>query len=161
MVEAGAAEQLPQPIWMDRNGKQVGEKDAIGCIVTHKLCHTERCFIGEEVGGNLSMKGDGHAHGRNLLTATESVLYSQAFHVEKRFTMICLAELDGSPVLCVLIIQGVQKYLAISRQALTYQSTLKAILRRVTPISSRILVLGSTFLFLLCANSVGNNTCIG
>ena len=44
MVEAGVAEQLPQPIWMDRNGKQVGEKDALGCMVTHKLCHPDRCF---------------------------------------------------------------------------------------------------------------------
>ena len=113
MVEAGVAEQLPQPIWMDRNGKQVDEKDALGCMVTHKLCHPDRCFVGDEVGGNLSMKGDGHAAGRKLLTATESVPYSRASHVEKRFTMIGLTALDGSPVLCVLIIQGVQKDLAI------------------------------------------------
>ena len=113
MVGAGVAEQLPQPIWMDRNGNQVDEKDVLGCMVTHKLCHPDRCFVGDEVGGNLSMKGDGCAGRRKLLTATKSVPYSRASHVEKRCTMIGLTALDGLPVLCVLIIQGVQKDLAI------------------------------------------------
>ena len=81
-------------------------------MVTHKLCHPDRCFVDDEVGRNLSMKGDDHAVGRKL-TATETVPYSRASHVEKRFTMIGLTALDGSPILCVLIIQGVQKDLAI------------------------------------------------
>ena len=97
----------------DRNGKQVDEKDVLGCIVTHKLCHPDRYFVGDEVGGNLSMKGDDHTAGRKALTATESVPYIPASHVEKRFTMIGLTALDGSPVLCALIIQQVRKDLAI------------------------------------------------
>ncbi len=113
MAEAGVTDQPPQPIWMDRNGKQTSEKDALRYMVTHKLFHPDRCFVGDEVGGNLSMKGDGHAAGKKLLTATESVPYNRASHVEKRFTMIDLTALDGSPVLCALIIQGVQKNLTI------------------------------------------------
>ena len=41
MVEAGVAQRLPAPIWMDRHGKECTEKDALGCMVTHKLCHPE------------------------------------------------------------------------------------------------------------------------
>ena len=57
IVEAGVIEWLPQPIWMDRNGKQVDQKDTLGCMVTHKLvCHPDKFVVGDEVGGNLSMK---------------------------------------------------------------------------------------------------------
>ncbi len=31
-VETDVAQQLPQPIWKDRNGKEVDEKDVLGCI---------------------------------------------------------------------------------------------------------------------------------
>lgn len=34
MVEAGVAEQLPSPIWMNRNGQECDKKDALGCMVT-------------------------------------------------------------------------------------------------------------------------------
>ena len=47
MAEAGVAVQLLQPIWMDRNGKQVDEKDVLGCMVTCKLCHRDRYFVGD------------------------------------------------------------------------------------------------------------------
>ena len=43
---------------------------------THKLCQPDRYFLDNEVGRNLSMKGDGHAAGRKLLALTESALYS-------------------------------------------------------------------------------------
>ena len=91
--------------------KQVDEKVVLECMVTNKLCHPEWCLVGDEVGGNLFMKGNSHADGRNLLTTTESAPYSQASHAEKRFTMIGLTALDGSPILYVLIIQGVWKNL--------------------------------------------------
>lgn len=113
MVEAGVAQRLPAPIWMDRHGNECSQNDAFGCMVTHKLCHPDRCFVGDEVGGNLSMKGDGHAGGKLLLTGQGSVPYARASHVEKRFTMIGLTALDGTPVLCVLILQGVNKDLSI------------------------------------------------
>ena len=113
MVEAGVAERLSHPIWMSREGKECSQKDALGCMVTHKLCHPDRCFVGDEVGGNLSMKGYGHAGGKLLLTSNGSVPYEKSSSTEKRFTMIGLTALDGMPVLCVLIIQGVNRDLSV------------------------------------------------
>ncbi len=68
MVLAVIAEQLSaHPIWIDRYGKECSKKDALGCMVTHKLCYPgDRCFVRDEVGGNLLMKGNCHACGKLL-----------------------------------------------------------------------------------------------
>ena len=43
------------------------EADAYGCKVTHKVISPDMCIYGDEVGGNLSMKEDGHVGGKLLL----------------------------------------------------------------------------------------------
>ena len=106
MVYAEVAEPLPTPIWMDNDGNKCQESNALGCQVTHRLCHPELCFVGDEVGGNISMKGDGHVGGQKLCTEQGTIPYRKASHTEKKFTMIGLTSLDGNPVMCVLIIQG-------------------------------------------------------
>ena len=58
MVEAGVAERLDEPVWMDRDGKICLEDDAFGCKVHHKIVRPDMCICGDEVGGNISMKGD-------------------------------------------------------------------------------------------------------
>ena len=70
-------------------------------------------MVGDKVGGNNSMKGDGHAAGRLLLGAPKSVAYNRVSVTEKRFTMIGIAALDGSPVMCVLIISTTTRDLSI------------------------------------------------
>jgi len=64
------------------------------------------CFVGDEVGGNISMKGDGHVGGQKLCIEQGTIPYKKASHTDKRFTMIGLLSLDGNPVMYVLIIQG-------------------------------------------------------
>ena len=59
------------------------------------------------------MKGDGHAAGKLLLGAPESIAYDRVSVTEKRFTMIGLTALDGSPVMCILIIAQKVKDLSI------------------------------------------------
>lgn len=113
MVDAGVAKKLDAPKWMDRNGDECEESQALGCKVTHELCHPDLCFVGDEVGGNLSMKGDGHAGGQKFLTGTGTVPYRKTSSSDKRFTMIGLTALDGSPVMCVLIIMGKKRNLAV------------------------------------------------
>ena len=113
MVSAGVAERLPEPVWMDRNGTPCEEDDFFGCMVKYKLTHPDLCFVGDEVGGNISMKGDGHAAGRLLLGAPGSVAYDRVSVTEKRFTMIGLTALDGSPVMCILIIAAKTKDLSV------------------------------------------------
>ncbi len=113
MVLAGVAECLPEPVWMDENGNQCKEKYARGCKVKYQLKHPERCFDGDELGGNISMKGDGYAACELLLGAPESVAYDREPVTKKRFTLIGLTALDSTPVMCILIIAQKVKDLSI------------------------------------------------
>ena len=65
MVDAGLAKKLEVPRWITRNGRICSEDQAFGCQVTHDLIKPQLCICGDEVGGNLCMKGDGHI-GREL-----------------------------------------------------------------------------------------------
>lgn len=112
MVLAWVAERLSHPIWIDRCGKECSNNDALGCMVIHKLCPSDRCFVGDLVGRNVSMKGDGHAGGKLLLRGQGQV-HTRSSHVEKRFTMIGLTALDGAPILCVLIFPGAKRDLLL------------------------------------------------
>lgn len=49
---------------MDRLGNLFSEEEAFGYKVFHKLVRPDMCLYGNEVGGNLSMKGDGHIDGK-------------------------------------------------------------------------------------------------
>ena len=106
MVHAGVARKLPEPCWKNRCGNVCPESEAYGCEVTHELCHPSLCFVGDEVGGNINMKGDGHAGGQKFLTRAGTVPYKKSSSSEKRFTLIGLTALDGNPVICIIIIKG-------------------------------------------------------
>ena len=61
--------------------------------------------MGDEVGINLNMSGDGHSSGQLFLTGSTT---------EKQFTMIALTGLDGTPaVMCVLIIRGKKRNISM------------------------------------------------
>ena len=59
------------------------------------------------------MRGDDHVGGRLFLSAPDSVVYDWVSVSEKKFTLIGLTALDGTPVMCILIIQGKQKDLSV------------------------------------------------
>ena len=59
------------------------------------------------------MKVDGYIGGKFLLGAPEAVAYDRVSVTDKRFTLIGLTALDGSPVMCILIIQGKTKDLSV------------------------------------------------
>ncbi len=103
MVTSGVAEKLTDPIWMDKEGNDYDEEESFGCRVRYKLLHPDQCFIGNKLGNNISMKGDGHVGGRPLLNAPRPIAYDQLSVSDKRFTLIGLMALDGSPVMCILI----------------------------------------------------------
>ena len=106
MVCAKVPEVLPTPIWMDHNGNECRESEALGCQVTHRLCHPKLCVASDKVGGKISMEGDGNVGQQKLCMEQGTIPYKKASHTEKRFTMIGLMPLDGNPLMCVLIIQG-------------------------------------------------------
>ena len=108
MVRAGVAKKRMEPAWMDEKGQVCDESQAYGCKVTHDLIHPDWCLVGDEVGGNISMKGDGHAGGRLYLAPKGRVAYRKFCKADRKFTLIGLTSLDGQPVMCIVIIQGSQ-----------------------------------------------------
>ena len=66
MVNACVAKKLDIPIWVDKDGVECTEEKSFGRKVTHKLVHPELCFVGDKVGGNTNMVGNGHKGGENL-----------------------------------------------------------------------------------------------
>jgi len=106
MEAAGVAERREEPAWMDRNGNICDEKDALGCKVTYDLIHPEMCVVGDEVGGNLNMSGDGHVGGEKLLCAKGTIPQQKTSTRDKHFTLLPLVLLTGKPLMCVMIIAG-------------------------------------------------------
>ena len=106
MVEAGVARKLDEPTWMNRHGEVCDENESFGCKVTHQIIHPDMCLVGDEVGGNISMKGDGHVGGTKYLTGKGCVPQKRSSNAEKRFTLVGLTALTGDPVMCIIIIQG-------------------------------------------------------
>ena len=65
------------------------------------------CRVGDEVGGNISMKWDGHA-GRLYPAPKQRVVYQKFCKADRKFTLIGLSSLDGQSMICIVIIQGSQ-----------------------------------------------------
>ena len=106
MEIAGVAKRLNEPVWKDRQGRIVDESDAFGCKVTHELIHPEYCIVGDEVGGNLNMSGDGHVGGQKLLCAANSVPQKKVSTNDRHFTVLPLTLLTREPLMCILVLSG-------------------------------------------------------
>ena len=106
MVNAGLAIELDSPVWMDRSGNTVDETKAFGCKVTHDILYPDMCLVGDEVGGNISMKGDGHAGGKLYLCEKGQIPQQKTSSKDKHFTLMGLTNLKGEPVMCILVIAG-------------------------------------------------------
>ena len=61
MVDCGVASELQQPTYMDRDGNTTTNMDkAYGLPCTHVINHPYLCLVVDDVGSNLSQKGDSH-----------------------------------------------------------------------------------------------------
>ena len=108
MVQAGIAKNLEVPIWMDRYGNKCSKDKALDCKVTHQITRPDMCVMGDEVGGNLSMKGDGHIGGSLYDTEKGKVPQKKVSKRDRRCTLMGLTALTGEPVMALMIIQGKQ-----------------------------------------------------
>ena len=114
LVECGVASQLNTPVYMDREGNSViGNTDAFGVKCTHVLDNPDMCLVVDEVGSNLSQKGDGHVGGQKYICEKGAIPQIKVQHTEKHFTLLGFTALDGQPVLCVIIISGVREHLNV------------------------------------------------
>ena len=67
----------------------------------------------DEVGSNLSQKGDGHVGGQKYVCACGTIPQVKVQHSERHFTLLGSTALSGDPVLCLIIISGVREHLNI------------------------------------------------
>ena len=104
MEDAGVAESLPKPVWMDCEGKILGEEHAFGCKVTHWIIYPVNVIVFDELGGNISQKGDGHVGGQLFLCEKEETPQVKVFTRDKQYTVLGLTSLTGHPVMCVIIV---------------------------------------------------------
>ena len=61
--------------------------------------------IGNEVGGNLDMTGDGHMVGEKII-CEKVVLHKVKQQEKQNFTVIGLKKLLGEPICCIVSIEG-------------------------------------------------------
>ena len=99
-------EELDEPVWMDCDGNICSEQEAYGCKVHHQIIIPDMCLCGDEVGGNISMKGDRQVGGELFVTEKGRVPERKVPTKSRKFTMIGLTALTGDPVMCVIIIEG-------------------------------------------------------
>lgn len=88
MVEAGVAEKLKAPVWMDWYGKPCNEINAFRCKAFRKLLRPDMCICGDKVGG--SIRGDGYAGEQLKLLGKGHVLIKKTSTNDKKFTLIGL-----------------------------------------------------------------------
>ena len=67
MVEASIAVEFDEHVWMDSDGYIFDKKDSMGFIVTHSMNHFDYFIVADELGGNVSQKGDVRVGGTRLL----------------------------------------------------------------------------------------------
>lgn len=116
LVHANIAVKLDTPVWQDADGNNCVEDEAVGCKVTHKIIKPEYCIVGDETGGNLSMKGDGGR--KKFLCARGDVPRTKASGCDRHFTTIGLTLLTGDPLMCIVVMKGKRPVVSRERKFL-------------------------------------------
>ena len=75
----------------------------------YHLTHLEMCLVVDEVGSDISQKGDRHIAGKKYVCEIDSIPKEQASHTDKHFTLLGFTALNGKPVLCLIIIAGIKE----------------------------------------------------
>jgi len=106
LIAAGVATLLDELVWISTNGDVVKEKDEYGCKVTIDITKPEMCVVADEVGGNMSQKGDGLVGGELMLIKPGQVAQRNISTKDKHYTLLGLILLTGEPLICVVIMAG-------------------------------------------------------
>ena len=78
-------------------------------ISKYHLQHPEMCLVVDKVGSNISQRGDRHVRGTKYCCEIGSIPQNKVSHNDWHFTCFRLTALSGEPVLCVVIIAGINK----------------------------------------------------
>jgi len=93
-------------VWMDCSANIVEEVDAFECKITHDFIRPSMCLVGDEVGGNITMTGDGHQGDQLFLCPKGTVPQQKISTRDKYSALMGLTLLSGESVMCVIIIAG-------------------------------------------------------
>jgi len=114
MTECKVASKRNHPVYETVDGSPASDwNEKFGIPCSHKIEHPEMCLVVDEVGSDLSQKGDGHIGGAKYACEKGSVPQNKVQHTDKHFTLLGFTALSGEPVLCLVIIAGVQESLAV------------------------------------------------
>ena len=115
MVECGVAlKRTDGPMYMTSNGEVAKTWDTkFGLPCTHTITNPEMCLVVDEVGSDLSQKGDGHVGGAMFACEKGTCPQNKVQHTDKHFTLLGFTALNGEPVLCLVILAGVRETLNV------------------------------------------------
>ena len=66
-------------------------------------------LLGDEVGDNIDMTGDGHIGGEKLICDKDFIAQRKSTIKAKHYIVIGLTNLLGKPICCIEIIEGKEK----------------------------------------------------
>ena len=75
-------------------------------MISHRLLHSDNCFVADEVGANTSQKGDGRNRGERFVTEKSSTAKIRCSTKDHHFTLMGKTTLASDPVMCVVIFSG-------------------------------------------------------
>ena len=93
---------------MDAQGCEVLEELAFGCKVTHDVTRPDICFVMDEVGGNISQKGDDAIGGELQLCEAVKTLQQKISTKDKHYTVLGLTNFLGEAVMCIIIFARIE-----------------------------------------------------
>jgi hypothetical protein len=106
--EMGIAEKLSEAVWRDRDNNIVTEADAYGQKMADSLIPTQahNLIMVDEVGENISQKGDGNAGGQKFMVTTDMRAQVRNSFKDNNFTVLFFTAVTGGPVMCAIIIMA-------------------------------------------------------
>jgi hypothetical protein len=105
LVEAGVTEVLDNELWLDIHGNIFeNEAEAYGQKMKYLLRHPEKLLFVDEMGHNISQKGDGNAGGQNFMVAKDMRAQVQNSFKDNHSTVLGFTSADRRAVACVIII---------------------------------------------------------
>ena len=82
---------------MGKEGNICSERDAFGFKVAHTIKYPQDFVIEDDVGGNVSKKGDSHAGGTRLTCEKGLVPKKVASNQDNHFSLLGFLALTGVP----------------------------------------------------------------
>ena len=76
-------------------------------MIKYKLMHPEIHLVVDEVGNNISQRGDDHFAREKYCCEHINIPNNKASHNDRQFTLLGFTALAGESVLCAVIVSGI------------------------------------------------------